>query len=424
MDGAWGRNSASAMTRYARESSDAPAREYHAAMIAYETADFLDTGNWSYEYFDALGLAVLLPKGNLIQGEHTSKFLNYEHTRSSLKLSLAFGGFEQAQSIHNYAELFAADGTKPYTVRKQGFAVTSAKSENHETLYVRSKLWNGSWGTILISTWERDAGLMAAISASITDNKYASLYIPRSGYLFSVAENTADLLELLERKEYASKISPDTSIAQPVTTEPSVMATGSGFFVSPEGHALTNAHVVDDCRSLKFDGKSATLSAISSNFDLALLKVSSPENTSVAAFSPYPAKLNEDITVVGFPLSNYLGGLNVTRGSVSSLKGMAGDEVTLQISAPVQPGNSGGPALSSQGYVVGVVVSKLDALVVAEKIGDIPQNINFAIRSEAAKLFLSLNGVDPVIGSTTEALSPVEIAEVAAKFTGFIECYE
>ena len=51
----------------------------------------------------------------------------------------------------------------------------------------------------------------------------------------------------------------------------------------------------------------------------------------------------------------------------------------MQITAPVQPGNSGGPLLDGAGNVLGVVVAKLDALYVAEAIGDIPQKLNFAI---------------------------------------------
>ena len=113
-------------------------------------------------------------------------------------------------------------------------------------------------------------------------------------------------------------------------------------------------------------------------FDLALLQTSVLQEKTVAVFAQSPARLNSDITVVGYPLSGLLGGLNVTRGSVSSLKGLRGDGVQMQISAPVQPGNSGGPVVSGSGAIVGVVVSKLNARRVADETGDIPQNVNFA----------------------------------------------
>ncbi len=52
----------------------------------------------------------------------------------------------------------------------------------------------------------------------------------------------------------------------------------------------------------------------------------------------------------------------------------------IQIAAPVQPGNSGGPVLDGAGNVVGVVVARLDALRLAQRTGRLPQNVNFAGR--------------------------------------------
>ena len=130
------------------------------------------------------------------------------------------------------------------------------------------------------------------------------------------------------------------------------------------------------------------------------------------------------MTVVGYPLSGLLAGLNVTRGAVSSTRGLRGDETTMQITAPVQPGNSGGPVLSKSGAVVGVVVGKLDALDIADVTGDIPQNVNFAIRGEIAKLFLSDNGVEPLLPEGRDPLAPEVLAERASAFTVHVECVD
>ena len=94
----------------------------------------------------------------------------------------------------------------------------------------------------------------------------------------------------------------------------------------------------------------------------------------------------------------------------------------MQITAPVQSGNSGGPVIAADGEVVGVVVSKLDAVAVAEDLGDTPQNVNFAIRGEIAKLFLAQNGVNPQLGTRDTPLPPVELAQAATLFTVYIEC--
>lgn len=58
----------------------------------------------------------------------------------------------------------------------------------------------------------------------------------------------------------------------------------------------------------------------------------------------------------------------------------------------------------------------------ADAIGDIPQNVNFAVRGEIAKLFLFQNSVQPTVSTSTEVLSPEVIAQSASAFTRFISC--
>jgi hypothetical protein len=78
----------------------------------------------------------------------------------------------------------------------------------------------------------------------------------------------------------------------------------------------------------------------------------------------------------------------------------------LQISAPVQPGNSGGPLLDSSGHLIGVVTAKLNAALVAAFIGDIPQNVNFALKAEIARAFLDTKGIAYRKARSDQNLSP------------------
>jgi S1-C subfamily serine protease len=96
----------------------------------------------------------------------------------------------------------------------------------------------------------------------------------------------------------------------------------------------------------------------------------------------------------------------------------------LQISAPVQSGNSGGPLMDQAGNVVGIVTSKLNVVRALEKTGDLPQNVNFAIKASVARIFLEANGT---VGSPTPSavkLSAPDLADVAKTFTVFIACRE
>ncbi len=201
-------------------------------------------------------------------------------------------------------------------------------------------------------------------------------------------------------------------------------STGTGFFVDATGTILTNAHVVEKCRALTVgDGLPAELLALDGNADLALLRVPKSPANAVARFAAGPARLNADVTVIGFPLHGLLGGLNVTRGSVSSTSGVGGDDDYFQMTAAIQPGNSGGPVVNEFGAVVGVVQSKLDALKVAAVIGDIPQNINFAIRAELAKQFLTKHSVDFQITTNQVRVEPSALADDAKGFTVLVSCW-
>jgi S1-C subfamily serine protease len=88
----------------------------------------------------------------------------------------------------------------------------------------------------------------------------------------------------------------------------------------------------------------------------------------------------------------------------------------------VQPGNSGGPLVDKFGNVIGVIVSKLNALNVAAATNDIPQNVNFAIKSSIAANFLDSNGLQPDVAAKSRELPAEAIAELTKLFTVRIVC--
>ena len=94
----------------------------------------------------------------------------------------------------------------------------------------------------------------------------------------------------------------------------------------------------------------------------------------------------------------------------------------MQIVAPVQPGNSGGPLLDHAGNVVGVITSKMDAIMMTEYSGDIAQNVNFAIKTSLTREFLDANSIDYEAASSTTELEGADIADKADKFAVLIEC--
>ena len=256
------------------------------------------------------------------------------------------------------------------------------------------------------------------------------------------AKNNRDIVragmtaaQLAEGQRLAAEWKPNVGAATaaaepaPVPGKPArggeIESTGTGFFITAAGHLLTNAHVVEGCSRVSLAGGSRlTLVDVDTGSDLALLKAGA-----ASARAPLLLRQGRDIhladsvVVAGYPLTGLLSsGLNVTTGAVSALAGPGDDRRLIQITAPVQPGNSGGPLLDASGNVVGVVVSKLDALKVASITGDIPQNVNFAISLGTLQAFLDANAVDYEMRPSSAPRSNADVAEMARVSTVQIEC--
>ena len=173
---------------------------------------------------------------------------------------------------------------------------------------------------------------------------------------------------------------------------------GTGFFVSNDGLLVTALHVVDDktkilIRSVNQEGWiSAALVASNPAYDLALLRVPvSSKGLYFASWEQVPVGL--ELFVIGYPLlSKSSHSIRITDGLLNGLGGI-GERADLlfQFSAQVQKGNSGGPVLSCDGVVIGVVQSKLDVLKAAQKTNDFYQGVNFALKGSVVESFLSQN---------------------------------
>lgn len=419
IDGAWGQASQRALERYTLANGGSlivtNADALFAALDAYEA---LDAEGWERQYNSGLDMSFLVPTAALVDGAPSDVFVNMNVRGRSIGYSITIDNGRAAQGYHEYTANRAVG--EVYTVRRPLLWITSARTSAGISLYTRSDYRDGAWSTLMISAADSDAGALAAITGSIAPG-YAPAIGISPGRLATGIETLSRIME--ERDAPAPPIaSSGGGNAEVAASVPPSAGFGTGFIVSGEGHLVTNQHVVSGCSSLSVDGQPAILLAEDPVFDLALLQVDALEGAEPARFAADAARLNSDVTVAGYPLPDLLGGLNVTRGSVTSLKGMGGDGINMQISAPVQPGNSGGPVLNAAGQVVGVVVAKLDVVFALKQYDDIPQNVNFAIRGEIAKLFLVQNGVDPVIDPAGGDVAPEKLAELASGFTRLITC--
>jgi S1-C subfamily serine protease len=207
-----------------------------------------------------------------------------------------------------------------------------------------------------------------------------------------------------------------------------VSKTGTGFVISSSGHVVTNQHVVDGCvddikgnLSGEAPVKLRLVSSDETN-DLALLQAPSPFKE-VATIRDKPIRPGDSVVAIGYPFHGLLtSDFTVTTGIVSSLSGILNDTRYLQISAAVQPGNSGGPLLDTNGQVVGMVAAKLNAFKFAKATGNIPENINFAIKTGMLRDFLDNSVVAYQTADAKADLQTSDNSRNARAFTLLIAC--
>lgn len=207
--------------------------------------------------------------------------------------------------------------------------------------------------------------------------------------------------------------------------------TGTGFVVNREGYAVTNDHVIDGCRTITTEtnkeSREANIVAVDPENDLALIRIARTGTLLRAASfrGEKPVRPGHMVVVVGYPFYGLLSSnASITVGNVSAVAGINDDSRYLQFTAPVQPGNSGGPLLDDRGNVIGIVEGQLDALGIAKNTGDIPQNVNFAIKADVIRTFLDANSVHYAVAPAAQSgkLDAADIGERSRRFTVLVEC--
>ena len=202
-------------------------------------------------------------------------------------------------------------------------------------------------------------------------------------------------------------------------------ASGSGFYVSKAGEIVTNHHVVEGCAEMRLDGKPVKVLASDKDLDLAIIATGKPRGDFAKLRGAKGDVLGESVVAVGFPLNEILSKSPiVTNGVVSALKGMEEDANDLQFSAPVQPGNSGGPIIGADGSVVGVVRAVLGTMKIASLIGVMPQNVNFGVNLATLKTYLKAHKIAYATETGTAVKDTATIAAEAQHYTVLLECWK
>jgi TPR repeat protein len=206
------------------------------------------------------------------------------------------------------------------------------------------------------------------------------------------AQKKAQLLHAKIKKNKNNPQSDSASEAPEGDTPNKSSGSGSGIIISKTGVVATAFHVVEGAAKIKIITSNATYKgevlAFDKSNDIAILQIEGGDSsfTAVPIASSGAVKLGQSVFTLGFPNIEVQGfNLKMTKGDISSTSGLQDDPRLFQISVPVQSGNSGGPLFDENGNVVGIVVSKLNAAFMAKQTGDLPQNVNYAVKSAYLK---------------------------------------
>jgi len=201
---------------------------------------------------------------------------------------------------------------------------------------------------------------------------------------------------------------------------------GTGFALTSSGLIITNNHVIDGVDSIIVRGINgsfdkayiAKVLITDKKNDLAILKIEDITFTNLGKI-PYiirnnVASVGENIFVMGYPLRATMGDeIKLTNGIISSKTGFQGDVTSYQISAPVQPGNSGGPLFDKNGDLIGIINAKH-----AEA-----ENVSYAVKASYLKNLIELLDPQPSLQSVSimTGKTLTQQVEIIKKYVYIIE---
>jgi serine protease Do len=416
LDGEWGRGSQQALESYTLRTDDVDkprlshVRELLAAWEGERVAN-----DWQMVYLKTTDTSYAHPFGLLAENPDKD-VIQFDAPDDSFSLTVDFGDQDSATAIHRYVMGEALGNPEPYQNYRDDRLITSVSLAGDLLAYVRSDWVGNGYVTLSIFTADYHQSRMSLMAGSMQRGAAPDLTVPSGGLLadlmgdLAVASAEPDP----EKNPFGRKppaavgeIDPNPFDDDPGTTPftqgsqpdaPDVpdsshsdeaSGTGTGFFIN-NTDLVTAAHVIEGCSRVEL-ASGAVVNVIAANDDLDLAVLSSPEraDTWLELGTNAAARLGEPVTALGYPYLGQFGqGLTVTGGNVSALPGGTFGETQLMISAPVQPGNSGGPLLNGDGAVIGVVVARINDMVVFEETGTLPQNMNFAVTNGTLTDFL------------------------------------
>ncbi|MFV2058405.1 MAG: trypsin-like peptidase domain-containing protein [Thiohalomonadales bacterium] len=291
-------------------------------------------------------------------------------------------GHPNSQALAGWILVRGARGLRRDSSRGISLMMAAAKKGNYNAYANLGQSYQEGKGAnkskYVAEKWYYKAGLKAIENNSEED---ALKMIDR---IESVVQNSTKAADLKSKLNIASNNDGNEGIS-----------TGTCWVVAP-GYIVTNYHVVARANEINITfpgGRKLTgsIKIADKVNDIAIIGVNQRGKLPPAIpLIKKSANVGMNVFTIGYPHTDVMGKeAKLTDGIINSMSGYLDDPRLYQISAPVQSGNSGGPLINLNGEVVGIVTSKLSAVKVFKWTGDLPQNVNYAIKSQYVSLLMS-----------------------------------
>lgn len=317
----------------------------------------------------------------------------------------------------------------------EGIYENTSRSDNMAKYKVAVRKINGTYYLIYLSgayntgNWS-EGEIKATLEPTATPLIYKTKWImadksENSNFYITFEQGLFNLLSDDNENSLYIKMFPastDNFISSPSASASS----GTGYAISSNGYIATNHHVTNGASTIKVRGingdfsKSYIAKVIieDKNNDLSIIKIDDPSFTSLGTI-PYiissrASDVGSSVFVLGYPLRATMGDeVKLTNGIISSKSGFQGDVTSYQITAPVQPGNSGGPLFDDKGSIIGIINAK----------HGIAENASYAIKASYLMNLIDLMPTPPKLQtiSTVTGKPLTEQVKILKKFTYIIE---
>lgn len=429
LDGDWGEDSRAALNDWTRRETGRilpRVTDLGPLVVALETE--IGGNGWQIVQSEERGISYLFPFALLEpdpEGEEPGA--SWISQDGGFGLMLSSAPPDEVDALHDYLLGETAEGSDPFHAEDTDWRSTAVDLDDGTRVMAMSERIGPVFETMVVLATETYLPQMSLLAASFVPGRLDGLTLPAGGVLAGLPGVQGPgpeglMAEPRLEPEGDGTAPPDTDTAE----SPADEATGSGtaFYVAPD-ILVTAAHVVRGCGEMRrIDGLPLTVLAAEEALDLAVMQAPEPSQDWLDMGAAERPRLGEPVTALGFPYLGNLGqGLTVTGGNVSALKGIDGGEGEIMISAPVQPGNSGGPLLNASGAVIGVVVARVDDLAILEETGTLPQNMNFAVPSPVLSAWLGEVGVALPEGRGTADDLRAGISDRIARSVVAVLCY-